>query len=111
MGAPRMRPNSAAPLPAGRSGLAVRLRGRLGLVERRHPQRGDAVAILPQHLETETVEGECLPGLRDDARFVNDEPGYRGRLFVRQMPVHDAVEIADRHPAIDVDRAVRLAAH
>src|SRR5665213_3796695 len=72
-------------LPGGRLHLALRRRGRLALIDRRYPERGDAVAALPQHLEAEPVEGECLPRLRDDARFVDDESGDRSRLFVRQM--------------------------
>ena len=38
-------------------------------------------------------------------------PGDRRRLLVGQMPVHGAVEVADRHRAVDVDRAVGLRAH
>src|ERR1700752_2065820 len=68
----------------------------LGLARHRHdPQRGDAVTLAAQDAETEAVEGETLAPLRDRARLVNHEAGDGGRLFIGQMPVHRAVEIAD----------------
>src|SRR5262245_34833818 len=79
--------------------------------ERCDPQPGDAVARATQDAEAETVEGKALPRLRDRPRFVNDEARNGGRLLVRQVPVHDAVEIADRHAAVDIDRPVRLRPH
>ena len=79
--------------------------------QRRDPERRDPVPVLAQHLEAEAVEGEGLAGLGDDARFVDDEAGDGRRLLVGQVPVHRAVEVADRHRAVDVDRAVRLRAH
>ena len=39
---------------------------------------------------------------------MDDEAGDGGRLLVRQVPVHGAVEVADRHRAVDIDRAVGL---
>ena len=41
---------------------------------------------------------------------MDDETGDRDGLFVRQVPVHLAVEIADRDAAVDIDGAVRLRA-
>ena len=38
---------------------------------RRDLERGDAVALTPQHAEAETVEGKTLAALGDRARFVN----------------------------------------
>ena len=65
--------------------------------QRRDAQRGDAVALAAQHAEAEAVEGEALARLGDRARLVDDEAGDRGRLVVGQVPVHRAVEVADRH--------------
>ena len=41
-------------------------------------------------------------------RLVDDQPGDGGRLVVRQRPVKRPVEVADRHRAVDDDRAVGL---
>ena len=41
-----------------------------------------------------------------DCVFVDDQAGDRRRLVVRQRPVERAVEVADRHRAVDDDRAV-----
>src|SRR5215510_7079356 len=76
----------------------------------RDPQRRDPVALAPQDAKTETVEGEGLAGFRDRPRFVDHQTRDRGRLGVGQTPIHGAVEIADRHPAVHVDRAVGLRA-
>src|SRR5262245_55055014 len=65
--------------------------------ERRDAQRGDPVLLPTQHAEAEAVEGKGLPGLGDRARFVDDEAGDGGRLTVWQVPLHGAIEIADRH--------------
>ena len=51
------------------------------------------------------------PDVRNRARLVDDEAGDGGGLRIRQIPVHRAVEIADRHRAVDIDRAVRLRPH
>src|SRR3979409_947492 len=56
----------------------------LGLARHRHdPQRGDAIALAPQHAEAEPVEGETLAALRDRTRLVDHKSGHGGRLFVR----------------------------
>src|SRR4029079_702852 len=58
---------------------------RRGLADQRlHVQRRDAVALLAQHAEAESVEREALPGLGDRTRLVNDQPRYGGRLLVRE---------------------------
>ena len=57
------------------------------------------------------MEGEDLAGLGDRPRLVDDEAGDGRRLLVGQVPVHGAVEVADRHRAVDIDRAVRLRPH
>src|SRR6478609_8273772 len=49
--------------------------------------------LAAEHAEAAAVESEALAAVGDRARFVNHEPRHRGRLFVRQMPIHDAVEI------------------
>src|SRR5215211_926791 len=77
----------------------------------RDAQRGDAVAVAAQHAEPEAVEGEGLAGVWNRARFVDDETGDGSRFLVGQVPIHDTVEIADRHAAVDIDRAVGLRAH
>src|SRR6266403_6395300 len=67
----------------------------LGLARHRHdPQRGDAVALAAQHAEAEAVEGKTLAAFRDRARLMNHQTRNRGRLFIGEMPVHRAVEIA-----------------
>src|SRR5436305_5704923 len=63
---------------------------------RGNTERGDAVALAAQHTEAEAVEGKTLAAIGDRARLVDDEARDRRRLFVRQAPVHGAVEIADR---------------
>src|SRR5579863_3028259 len=45
-------------------------------------QCSDAVAVLLQHGEAETVEGEALPRFGDRARLVNDDACDRRRLVV-----------------------------
>ena len=57
------------------------------------------------------MEGEDLSHFGDGARLVDDEAGDRRRLLVRQLPAHDAVQIADRHRAFDGDGAVRILTH
>jgi hypothetical protein len=42
---------------------------------------------------------------------VDDKPGNRGRVSIRQVPIHGAVEILDRDRAIHVDRPVGLRAY
>src|SRR5256885_3084340 len=76
--------------------------------ERRDMQRGDPVALFFQNAETESVKRKALPGFGDRTRLVNYQTGDRRRLFVRQAPVHQAIEIADRHRAVDHDGAIRL---
>src|SRR4029079_15897581 len=46
---------------------------RLFAVERRDAQRRDAIAALPQNLESEAVKGESLAGFGDGAGLVNDQ--------------------------------------
>ena len=77
----------------------------------RHLQRGDAVANLAQHFEAEAVETEHLTGFGNGAGFVDHEAGDRRRLLVGQIPIHRAVEIAQRNRAVDQHRAVLLRAH
>src|SRR3954451_13311792 len=70
--------------------------GRFGLARQRNDsQRSDAIALAAQHAEAQAVEAKTLAAFGDRARLVNHQAGNRGRLFVRQMPVHGAVEIAD----------------
>src|SRR5580704_11275275 len=77
----------------------------LGLARHRHdPKCGDAVALAAQHAEAEAVKGKTLAAFGDRAGLVDHEAGDGGRLFIRQMPVHGAVEIADRHRAVDHHR-------
>src|SRR4026209_2082625 len=64
---------------------------------RRNLERGDAVALTPQHAEAEPVESKALAAVGDRARLVDHEACDGGRLLVRQMPVHGAVEVPDRH--------------
>src|SRR5215468_10218734 len=61
------------------------------------PQRLEAIAVSPQHLEPEAVECEALTRLRDRTRLVNDEARDGSRLRVGQVPVHGAVKVADRN--------------
>src|SRR5947207_9351692 len=70
--------------------------------------RRDLIAALAQNFEAVAVERESLAGLGDGLRLMDDETGDGGRLLVRQRPVHLAIEIADRHRAVDIHRAVRL---
>src|SRR5271170_2851210 len=105
----RRRKGSAEAKPS-RGSRSGRLRRRF-LHHRRDPQRLETVAIPPQHLEAEAVEGEALARFGDRARLVNDEPGDGGGFLVRQVPIHRAVEVADRHRAVDIDRAVGLRAY
>src|SRR5262249_46425713 len=79
--------------------------------ERSHAQGGDAIARPAQHLKTKAVEREALSRLRDRASFVNDDAGDRSRFVVGNIPIHRAVEIANWHTAIDIDRAVRKRPH
>src|SRR3954451_10115890 len=78
---------------------------------RDNAQRRDAVALAAENAKAEAVEGETLAAFRNRARLVDHEPGDRGRLFIGKIPVHRAVEIADRLRAVHHDRAVRLRAH
>ena len=79
--------------------------------KRGDPQGGDAVALLAQHLEAKAVKAEGLVRLGNRARLVDDEAGDGRRLVVGQIPVHRAVEVADRRRAVDDDRSVALLAH
>src|SRR5438477_8695658 len=84
----------------------------LRLARHRHDsQSGDAVALAAENAKAETVEGETLAAFGDRARLMNHQAGDGGRLFIWKIPVHRAVEIADRHRAVDHYRAVRLRAH
>ena len=42
---------------------------------------------------------------------MNHQPRDGGGLLIGQFPVHHAVEVADRHRAIDIDRTIRLHPH
>ena len=86
----------------------VHLRRRLLLFD---PQRGDLIAVSPQHLETVAVKSEALTGLGNGLRFVNDQARHGDGLFVRQIPIHRPVQVADRHHAININRTVRLWPH
>src|SRR3982074_3542060 len=69
-----------------------------GLARHRHDtQRGDAVALAAQHAEAEAVESKTLAAFGNRARLVDYEAGDGGRLLIREMPVHRAVKVADRH--------------
>src|SRR5262245_66107813 len=57
------------------------------------------------------MKGETLPHFRNRARLVDDQTGNGGRFIVRQIPVHDSIEVADRNCAVDIDRAVGLTTH
>src|ERR1700760_4099776 len=73
---------------AGALGLGV-----LELRVTRHrdnTERGDAIALPPQHAEAEAVEGETLAALGDRACFMNDQTGDSGCLFIGQGPIHRA---------------------
>src|SRR5580698_1597056 len=74
-------------------------------------QCSDAVSGLAQDVKTKAVKGEALTRFRDRARFMNDDPGYRRRLIIRNIPVHRPVKITYRNRAIDVDRAIRQRPH
>src|SRR6266545_2525444 len=74
--------------------------------KRRNAQRRNPVLLAAQDAKAETMKGESLPGLRDRARLVNHQARDGGCLSVGQAPVHRPVEVADRHPTVDIDRAV-----
>jgi hypothetical protein len=62
-------------------------------------------------LKAIAVKGEALAGFGDGLGFVDDEAGDGDGFFVGQIPIHRAIEIADRHGAVDIDAAIGLRAH
>ena len=52
-----------------------------------------------------------MAGFGDGLGFVDDKARDRHRFIIGQIPIHGAVEIADRHHAIDIDAAIGLGAH
>src|SRR5437762_14269163 len=72
------------------------------------PECSNAVALAAKHGEAEAVECEALASLGNRARLVNDEAGDRRCFIDREVPVHGAVEVANRYRAVDDHRTVRL---
>src|SRR5215204_7166579 len=96
--------------PNGSDRLALRSFGCL-LGQRGDPQRGDAVSIAAEHAEPKAVEGEGLTRFRNQLRFMDDQPGDGSGFVVGQVPVHDAVEVTDRHAPFYDNRAVRVGSY
>src|SRR5256714_4954379 len=91
---------------------AVRLGGDRRLAHKwRNPQRRNSVFLASQDAKAETMKGESLPGLGDRARLMDHQARNGGRLGVWQAPLHRPIEVADRHPTVNIDRAVGLRAH
>src|ERR1700689_5323844 len=80
--------------------------GRYLARERGDAQCSDAIAGLAQDVEAEAVEREALSRLGDRARFVDHDARDGGGLVVGNIPVHGPVQVADRHCAVDIHRAV-----
>src|SRR5581483_3154558 len=76
--------------------------------QRGNPQRRDAIALPPQDLEAKAVKSEALPGLGNRSGLMDDETRDGGGFLIRQLPVHGAVEVPDRHVAVDAHRTVGL---
>src|SRR5713226_9140013 len=106
----RKRSHSAAGLKSRSRALRLFLFQLALARDRDDSKRGDAVALAAEHAETEPVEGKTLAALRNRTGFVNDEACDRGCFLVRQIPVHRAIDVADRNRAIDHHRAVGLGA-
>src|SRR5215470_4406990 len=101
-------------LPARSSRRTLKQPSRTWSASDRHAYVSNCTTVSaapPQHLEPEAVEREALARLRDRARLVNDEARDGGCLGVGQVPVHGAVEVADRNRAVDVDGPVRQRPH
>src|SRR5215510_4016219 len=106
LGAPLL-PSTSANDAAG----LARANGFIGGADRPDSNGRDLVAAFAQNFKAVAIEGEGLARLGDGLRLVDDEASDRGGLIVRQRPVHLAVEIAYRHRAVDVDRAISLQAN
>ena len=65
------------------------------------PSRRIAVALAPDHVELAVEEHEALPRIRDGAGFVDDQARDGGKVLVGQVPVEQAVEVANGDRAVD----------
>ena len=61
-----------------------------------------------EHFKTEIMEGEGLFRIGDGLRLMDDEARHRGCLLVGQVPLHEAVHVADGRESVDNQRAVGL---
>src|SRR3984957_2697451 len=82
-----------------------------GRGKRGDPERGDPIALLAQHFETEAMKAEGLTRLGYRARLVNHEAGHSRGFVVGQIPANRSIELTDRGGSIDHDRAITLFAH
>src|SRR3546814_1063620 len=78
---------------------------------RRHPDRRDLVSDAAQDMEPKAVEIEGLTGVGNLARLAQQQAGDRGGVFLGEMPLEFAVEVADRDGAGHDVRAVGLRPH
>ena len=78
------------------------------LLGRGYAQQGDLIALAAQDLELEPIERETLADFGNRPRLVNNQTGNRGCLFVGQMPIEHAIQIADRRGALDLERSIGL---
>ena len=69
----------------------------------RDAYRRDAIAILQQDAEAESIKREGLSHLGDRPSLMNHETSDRRRTIVGQFPFHDAIEITDGNATIDMD--------
>src|SRR5262249_58369921 len=92
--------------PRDRAGRRRSLNSRLDCLrtwQGLYAQCCDAIACTTQHPETKSMEREALAHFGNRTRLMDHKSSDRRRLLVRQIPVHDAIEIPDRYSAIDVD--------
>jgi len=66
------------------------------------------IALAAQNLELEPIERKTLADFGNRTRLVNNQTCNRGRLFVGQMPIEHAIQIADRRGALDLERSIGL---
>ena len=57
------------------------------------------------------MEGKALAGVWNGLGFVDHQACDGHRLFIGQIPVHRAIEVANWHRPIDIDRTIWLGAH